>query len=64
MSKPGDRDPELSDEYDFSRAKRGVHHASTSRGIRVHLVTDEADQTRQAADRDSAATPKPRPKRA
>ncbi len=46
MSKSGDRDPDLSDEYDFSRGKRGVHHASASRGIRVHLVTDDEDRAR------------------
>lgn len=47
MSKAKVRDPDIADEYDFSRAKRGVYFGRVSRESHVHLVTDEEDKARQ-----------------
>jgi hypothetical protein len=49
MSKAKTRDPDIADEYDFSKAERGVYHERAKRGSKVHLVTDEEDRRRAAA---------------
>jgi len=47
MSKAKLRDPDISEEHDFSRAKRGVYYERAMKGVRVHIVTDEEDKARQ-----------------
>ena len=51
MKKPiKDQDPEMADEYDFSKGKRGVYHEWYHSGKkRYSLVTDEEDRRRQEA---------------
>jgi len=48
MSKAKTRDPNIADEYDFSKAERGVYYERAKRGSKVHLVTDEEDRRRGA----------------
>jgi hypothetical protein len=55
MNKAKTRDPQISEEYDFSKGKRGVHHERAVKGTRVTLVTDEEDRLRQ---RDANSTPR------
>ncbi|MGH2445508.1 MAG: hypothetical protein ACRDGD_05660 [Candidatus Limnocylindria bacterium] len=47
MSKVKARDPEVAEEYDFSKAKRGVHYERAMKGARVHIVSDEEDRARK-----------------
>lgn len=47
MSKAKVRDPDISDEYDFSRAKRGVYLGRVTKDSRVHVVTDDEDRARR-----------------
>ena len=47
MSKAKARDPDIAEEYDFSRAKRGVYLDRVSRDARIHFVGDEEDKARQ-----------------
>jgi hypothetical protein len=48
MSKAKVRDPDLSEEYDFSRGKRGVYHGKVDKDSQVHLVPDQEGQVRKA----------------
>lgn len=49
MKKPAeDKDPDMADEYDFSKGKRGVYYDWYHSGKkRFSLVTDEEDRRRQ-----------------
>jgi len=49
MKKPvKDPDPDMADEYDFSKGKRGVYYEWYQSGKkRISLVTDEEDRLRQ-----------------
>ena len=49
MKKPvKDPDPDMADEYDFSKGKRGVYYDWYQSGKkRISLVTDEEDRLRQ-----------------
>jgi hypothetical protein len=53
MKKPVDhQDPDMADEYDFSKGKRGVYYEWYQSGkSRISLVTDEEDRRRQELER-------------
>lgn len=51
MSKAKTRDPDIAEEYDFSRGRRGVHYERAQKGMRVVHVTDDEDKARKKAQR-------------
>ncbi|MEO8510741.1 MAG: hypothetical protein ABI534_05815 [Chloroflexota bacterium] len=55
MSKPKIQDPDISEEYDFTRAKRGVHHEAASAGIRIVHVADAEDKAARDTAKDRSA---------
>lgn len=41
MSKAKVHDPEISDEYDFSKGKRGVYYQRAEKGIKISLSREQ-----------------------
>lgn len=44
MSKAKVHDPEISEEYDFLKGKRGVYYQRAQRGINLSLSREQADK--------------------